>query len=137
MANETSDPQNIPDYLNIQDFMWKDLSESTRQTLIHDINDSVVATVYLRFQDLFNGYIKVRNTVKDIQKTLGMTNPNGVAPFTEDLKDSIDPMNEAIWRILDNHVEELKSDKQETLKRLLDGKREIIETILDEIENEQ
>jgi len=139
--NNTQDPKNIPDYLSISTEGWKELSESSRKTLIKSITDDVVATVYLNFKDMFDAYRNIREHLKVVQQVMGVDNPNGCPDFMRDMVDKIDPTNESIYRTLNNHVENLKREKEKTLENLLqtavnaDGKREIIEAILDEIEN--
>jgi len=139
--NSTEDPKNIPDYLEgFSEDRWKNLSESCRQTLIQSISDSVVAIVYLRYKDIFNAYLKIKRGMKKITNTLGV-DKSGAPPFMEDMVNSIDPMSQIIYNDLESYVNDLKKEKQETLEDLLqtavnaDGKREIIEAILDEIED--
>ena len=142
MMNDTSDPSNRPEYAEISDSTWEDLSESARQTIIESLNDRVSVRAYLRYQDAFNGYRDVREAVMEMVRTLcpdtDKTPAQLLPGFLKPLKNAIDPLSRVIWEDVDNRIEELKRKRRETLERLLQKAvnrqeaSEIREDILDE-----
>jgi len=93
--NSTQDSKNIPDYLSISTEEWKEISESSRKTLIKTITDDVVATVYLNFKDIFDAYRNIREHLKVVQQVMGVDNPNGCPDFMRDMVDKIDEIEDS------------------------------------------
>lgn len=143
MMNDTTAPKNKPDYAEMSDTEWQEATESTRQTIIEDLNDRATVSAYLRFRDVFEGYKKVRKKLLEmVQVFRPNTNesPGALLPdFIGKLKSSIDPLAAVIYRDVDDRIQQLKRQRRETLERLLQKAvnrseaSEIREDILDEI----
>jgi hypothetical protein len=144
MMNDTTAPKNKPDYADMSDTEWQEATESTRQTIINDLNDRASVRAYLRFRDVFEGYKKVRKKLLEMVRVFRPNtneSPGALLPdFIGKLKSSIDPLSRVIYRDVDNRIQELKRERRETLERLLQKAvnrseaSEIREDILDEIE---
>lgn len=142
--NDTTAPKNKPDYAKMSDSEWQEATESTRQTIIEDLNDQASVRAYLRFQSVFEGYSLVRKKLFEMVRVLRPNtneSPGALLPdFIDPLKDAIDPLARVIWRDVDNRIQRLKQERRETLERLLQKAvnrseaSEIREDILEEIE---
>lgn len=144
MMNDTTAPKNKPDYADMTDTEWQEATESTRQTIINDLNDRASVRAYLRFRDAFEGYKKVRKKLLEMVRVFRPNtneSPGALLPdFIGKLKSSIDPLARVIYRDVDDRIQELKRERRESLERLLQKAvnrseaSEIREDILDEIE---
>ena len=144
MNNDTRDPENKPEYAEMTDRHWRDVSESVRQTIIESLNDPVTVEAYLRFEKTFQAYRTVRERVMEMVRVLypntDRTPAELIPGFISKMKSTIDPLSRVIWENLDNRIQQLKRERRETLERLLQKAvnsqeaSEIREDILDEIE---
>lgn len=111
--------QDKPEDYRISNQDWYNLSSSDQRTIIKCMNDQVVRDTYVQYQKLLDGWDKIQKEHFNVlgkkfgeldKKSIG----NYIPDVARDMHESIDPMNEQIWKTLSNYVDRIKEEKEAT-----------------------
>ena len=115
--------QEKPEWLTVSDDVWFSLASTNQKTIIYDIGDDVAAKAYINVVKMDKAYGKVREKLIDPIGEQYSDNKNKfhyIPECARDMHYMIDEIGPFFWSTLPAYIDELKSQKDDTLKKLLE-----------------